>query len=407
MPQIERAKQEQVVVRLQKLCEKHHLSNTRLVELTGLSKGLISQMFNGRKITRATLNRILRLVVDFDANERRELATAAGFLETHVTEDELGTLILQKLHRLADDPTILSTRRRLLWEAIDFQLKNWEDRSRVRVRAAIIPMAGWQRQLLSPEFTAELLRHAIIEAAFAGIKRLVVIISPGQDSIIKSTAAWAETKRLINDKQLRVDFLVQPLEPPGPGGAVLAGADHLRVEEADEPFVTIFPDEFTEEWCVNRMIEAYEREQKQIVAIQNIGRREAAPLHGVAHSNDAKSGTAPVGSAHTIDALEENPQTGRRLPAGSFRVFGRYVLTSKFTRILRKEGEENPKAPLFLTNSLNALAQGGSVIGIVAGEELQPLRGLREEMKKGLENLQSGLDRRILGKQKTTRSKSS
>lgn len=404
MAQIERAKQEQVVARLQRLCEKHNLSNTRLVELTGLSKGLISQMFNGRKITRATLNRILRLVVDFDANERRELATAAGFLETHVTEDELGTLILQKLHKLADDPTILTTRRRLLWEALDFQLKNWEDRSRVRVRAAIIPMAGWQRQLLSPEFTAELLRHAIIEAAFAGLKRLVVIISPGQDSIIKSTTAWATTKRLIQDKQLRVDFLVQPSEPSGPGGAVLAGADHLRVEEADEPFVTIFPDEFTQEWCVNRMIEVYEREQKQVVAIQNISRREAAPLHGVAHCSDAGS-AAQIGSAHAIDALEENPAVGRRLPVGSFRVFGRYILTSKFTKILRKEGEENSNAPLFLTNSLNALAKGGSVIGVVAGAELQPLRGLREEMKKGLENLQSGLDRRTSVNQRSPRSR--
>jgi UTP-glucose-1-phosphate uridylyltransferase len=403
MAQIERARQEQVVAKLQKLCQKHNINNTRLVELTGLSKGLISQMFNGRKITRATLNRILRLVIDFDANARRELAAAAGFLETHVTEDELATLILQKLHRIADDPTILTTRRRLLWEAIDFQLKNWEDRSRVRVRAAIIPMAGWQRQLLSPEFTAELLRHAIIEAAFAGIKRLVVVVSPGQDSIIKSTAAWAATKRLINDKQVRLDFLVQPAEPPGPGGAVLAGADHLRVEEADEPFVTIFPDEFTQEWCVNRMIEVYEREQKQIVAIQNIGRRETAPLHGVAHSKDTRSATSHIGTAHTIDALEENPPTSRRLSVGSFRVFGRYILTSKFTRILRKESEENSKAPLFLTNSLNALAQGGSVIGIVAGEELQPLRGLREEMKKGLENLQSGLDHRILGKQQPKR----
>ena len=217
MPQIERAKQEQVVAKLNKLCEKHQLSNTRLVEFTGLSKGLISQMFNRRKITRATLNRILRLVVDFDANERRELSTAAGFLETHVSEDELGTLILQKLHKIGDDPTILSTRRRLLWEALDFQIKNWEDRSRVRVRAAIIPMAGWQRQLLSPEFTAELLRHAIIEAAFAGIKRLAVVISPGQDTIIKSTAAWAATKRLIHDKQLASRF------PCPTGGAVRSG----------------------------------------------------------------------------------------------------------------------------------------------------------------------------------------
>lgn len=403
MPQIERARQEQVVAKLQRLCDKHNLSNTRLVELTGLSKGLISQMFNAKKITRATLNRILRLVVDFDANERRELASAAGFLETHVTEDELGTIILQKLHKIADDPTVLSTRRRLLWEAIDFQLKNWEDRSRVRVRAAIIPMAGWQRQLLSPEFTAELLRHAIIEATFAGLKRLVVVISPGQDTIIKSTAAWAATKRLIQDKQLRVDFLVQPAELPGPGGAVLAGADHLRVEEADEPFVTIFPDEFTQEMCVNKMIEVYEQEQKQVVAIQNIARREVGALHGVAHSSDTGSASAQIGSAHVIDALEENPPAGHRLRAGSFRVFGRYILTSKFTRILRKENEENSNAPVFLTNSLNALAKGGSVVGVVAGAELQPLRGLREEMKKGLENLQSGLDRRISGKQKGTR----
>lgn len=400
MPQIERAKQEQVVAKLQKLCEKHQLSNSRLVELTGLSKGLISQMFNREKITRATLNRILRLVVDFDANERRELSRAAGFLETHVSEDELGTLILQKLHKIADDPTLLSTRRRLLWEALDFQLKNWEDRSRVRVRAAIIPMAGWQRQLLSPEFTAELLRHAIIEAAFAGIKRLAVVISPGQDTIIKSTAAWAETKRLIHDKQLRLDFLVQPPEPSGPGGAVLAGADHLRVEEADEPFVTIFPDEFTQEWCVNRMIEVYEREQKQIVGIQNIGKREAAPVHGVAHTKEPLS-AAQIGSAHTIDTLEENPSAGRQLRRGSFRVFGRYILTAKFTRILRKEGEENSNVPLFLTNSLNNLAKGESVMGVVVGSELQPLRGLREEMKKGLENLQSGLDRRISVNQKS------
>lgn len=402
MAQIERSRQEQVVAKLQKLCDKHQLSNARLVELTGLSKGLISQMFNARKITRATLNRILRLVVDFDANERRELVTAAGFLETHVSEDELGTLILQKLHKIGDDPTILSTRRRLLWEALDFQIKNWEDRSRVRVRAAIIPMAGWQRQLLSPEFTAELLRHAIIEAAFAGIKRLAVVISPGQDTIIKSTAAWAETKRLIHDKQLRVDFLVQPAEPSGPGGAVLAGADHLRVEEADEPVVTIFPDEFTQEWCVNRMIEVYEREQKQVVAIQNIAKREAAPIHGVAHTRDTGS-TAPIGSAHIIDTLEENPPTGHRLRPGTFRVFGRYILTAKFIRILRKEGEENSKQPLFLTNTLNTLAKGESVLGIVVGSELQPLRGLREEMKKGLENLQSGLDRRISAKQKAAR----
>ncbi|MGZ4964302.1 MAG: helix-turn-helix domain-containing protein [Limisphaerales bacterium] len=405
MPQIERPKQELVVAKLKRLCESHNLSNTRLVELTGLSKGLISQMFNGKKITKATLNRILRLVVDFDANDRRDLARAAGFLETQVTEDELGTLILQKLHKIGDDPTILSTRRRLLWEALDFQIKNWEDRSRVHVRAAIIPMAGWQRQLLSPEFTAELLRHAIIEAAFAKIKRLVVVISQGQDTIIKSTAAWTATRRLINDKQLRVDFLVQPPKPSGPGGAVLAGADHLRVEEADEPFVTIFPDEFTQEWCVNHMIEVYEREQKQIVAIQNIARREIAPLHGIAHTKESASASAQIGSAHVIDALEENPSSAHRFRTGSFRVFGRYILTAKFTRILRKEGEENSEAPLFLTNSLNTLAKGESVLGIVAGAELQPLRGLREEMKKGLENLQSGLDRRISVRQKPARSK--
>jgi UTP-glucose-1-phosphate uridylyltransferase len=210
---------------------------------------------------------------------------------------------------------------------------------------------------------------------------------------------------LINDKQLRVDFLVQPLKPAGPGGAVLAGADHLRVDEADEPFVTIFPDEFTQEWCVNRMIEVYEREQKQIVAIQNIARRESAPLHGVAHTQDDGTTTTQIGSAHIIKALEENPAAGHRSRPGSFRVFGRYILTAKFVRILRKEGEENPEAPLFLTNSLNTLAKGESVLGIIVGAELQPLRGLREEMKKGLENLQSGLDRRISAKQKVARAK--
>ncbi len=194
---------------------------------------------------------------------------------------------------------------------------------RSNVRTAIIPAGGLGTRLmpltravpkeLLPIWKKPVLQYAVDEAAEAGIERIVIVTSPGKDSLERHFAtAWqAEVGALQGRSGPQIEFVIQETAR-GLGDAIRLAAPR------SEAVAVLLPDEFLlGENCLRQLIDYYEEKPGSVLAVQKV------PLADVRRYGIVDVATAD-GYGLDVKALVEKPQP-EKAPS-QLAIIGRYVL---------------------------------------------------------------------------------
>jgi UTP--glucose-1-phosphate uridylyltransferase len=208
----------------------------------------------------------------------------------------------------------------------------------VPVRKAVIPAAGLGTRILpaTKAIPKELLalvdrpmiQYVVEEAAGAGIEEVVIVTSPGKQSLIDHFSAAPELEAALEAKGkyelldavrnttcgARVTFAMQD-EPLGLGHAVLCARDAVGAE----PFAVLLPDElFFGPQLLRALIDHHERLGASVIAVMEMAPDEISN-YGVVDPEPADEGVVRVKRFVEKPTPEDAPSN-----LGSV---GRYVLT--------------------------------------------------------------------------------
>jgi len=146
-------------------------------------------------------------------------------------------------------------------------------------------------------------------------------------------------------------------ETLGLGHAVLMARDLV----GDEPFAVMLGDDIIDSTvpCMRQMLDAFERHQSAMVAIQKVSRSDV-PAYGIIDGRALDDDPR----VYRIADLVEKPPVGDA--PSDLAIIGRYILTPEIFTILEKTPRDG-KGEIQLTNGLRRL------------RELQPILGYRFE----------------------------
>ena len=218
----------------------------------------------------------------------------------------------------------------------------------MKIRKAVIPAAGLGTRFLPatrtvpkvmiPVLDRPAIHYVVKEAAQAGIERIILVVSPGQESIgdyfhrspdlegaLRRRGHNAMLKLMIDISdmaEIRCVFQEQQL---GLGHAVLSA----RSEIGDEPFAVFLPDDliWSDAPTIARMIEIFSEYQGSVVAVKEVP-NEAVPSLGIIDPR-------PVdGIVSRVVGMVEKPSPGEA--PSNLAIVGRYVLPPAVFSALEK-----------------------------------------------------------------------
>jgi UTP-glucose-1-phosphate uridylyltransferase/DNA-binding XRE family transcriptional regulator len=343
-----------LAVLLHKHRERLEVTKAQLARRAGVSASFLTYIERGqRRPSPAMLARLMQ-ALDLTASERRELLRAAGYPPT----EELTPRLHDITEQLAELPP---TERDELIEEFSRTIGRWRELRRKRVRRAVIPIAGWQPRLLSPEQLGKMLRPALEETALAGLSEVVLVLAPGK-----------AVPTLKLPRGLRVRTVVQ--EPQlGLGHAILI----TRGVVGDEPFAVILPDDILlgeGRHCLHQMLALYEQYRCSVLAVTSAEGAADFKNYGIAHL-----GTPLRESVYLIEKLQEKPSRGRHT---GLTIVGRYVLTPQIFETLQATPPDKNNE-LQLTDALNILLRRQRIGAFVYAGKLfrvTPIKMLLEQL---------------------------
>ncbi len=205
------------------------------------------------------------------------------------------------------------------------------------VRKAVIPAAGLGTRFLPvtrsvpkellPILDRPMLQYVVAEAAEAGITDVIVVTSPGKESIAEYFRPRPDLEeRLADDAALlekvrsgarlaNVSFVIQE-EPLGLGHAVLTARDAV----GDEPFAVILPDDIIahEPGVLSQMLDAMtDAGDAGAVSVERVP-WDLVQNYGVVDTDSSE------GNLHRIRGLVEKPPPGTA--PSNLSIVGRYLL---------------------------------------------------------------------------------
>ena len=204
------------------------------------------------------------------------------------------------------------------------------------VETAIIPAAGLGTRLqpvttvvpkeLLPIGTKPMIDYALEEALSAGIKRVIVVLSPDKPLLQQYLRRSSDGEASEAFSQLTLEFVYQP-EPLGVADAVL----YTRPLIGEEPFALLFPDNviFANPKPLAVLIDAYDRTGTDILGITEVKSAGEARLWG----NCGRVDVEAVGDdILRITKLHDKAPGYFELRRGEpeLRMFGRYILKPHF-----------------------------------------------------------------------------
>ena len=246
---------------------------------------------------------------------------------------------------------------------------------------AVLPAAGLGTRFLPatkalpkemiPVIDKPSLQYVVEEAVRAGLDDILVITSRGKESIgdhfdrslelehhLEAAGKEEELEEIRAIARLARIHFVRQLEPLGFGHAVACARPHVGAE----PFAVMVGDELVpeplvdEEPLLERMIEAFERTGKSVVAVQ-----EVAPADVASYGIVAPSGVVADGILEISDMVEK-PAVGTA--PSNLAARGRYVLSPEIFDALEKT-KPGVGGEIQLTDALQALAREGKVLAFV------------------------------------------
>ena len=219
-----------------------------------------------------------------------------------------------------------------------------------RVRSVVIPAAGLGTRILpaTKAFPKELLplvdrpiiQYGVEEAAAAGIRRVVLVKSPGNDMTAAhfrpnpaleailgkrgKTESLAAVRRVSALAELTTVHQEQPL---GLGHAVLMGAPAVGAE----PFAVLLPDDVidADPPALRRMVELFEELDGPLLLVERVP-RDAVNRYGVIDAAPIRPGVFEV------RGLVEKPDPADA--PSDLAIVGRYILTPDLFAVLERTG---------------------------------------------------------------------
>ena len=238
----------------------------------------------------------------------------------------------------------------------------------MQIRKAVIPAAGLGTRFLPvtmsvpkellPIVDRPLLQYVISEAVEAGVEEVIIVTSPGKESISdyfqphpiieQRLTANGDDSLLAKVTEAgnlaKVSFVIQH-EALGLGHAVLMAKDVV----GDEPFVVILPDDIIAHspGAISQMVQVSEKMDAGVIAV------EALPWEVVHNYGVVDADLVSVG-VHKIKRLVEKPP--REEAPSNLTIVGRYILPPQIFKCLENT-KPGAKGEIQLTDGLSALLQ--------------------------------------------------
>lgn len=217
-----------------------------------------------------------------------------------------------------------------------------------KITKAVFPVAGLGTRFLPatkatpkemlPIVDKPLIQYAVEEAIHAGITEIIFVTSSLKRAIEDhfdsnyelenklSQGNKTELLKIVRDilpKGVSTAYVRQP-EALGLGHAVLCAEPLIN----QEPFAVVLADDLIdgEPGCLSQMIEAYEKHQASIIAVQHI-----------ADSETEKYGMVAVDNHHKINKIIEKPK--KQDAPSDLGVVGRYILSPHIFEYLNQTSE--------------------------------------------------------------------
>ena len=236
------------------------------------------------------------------------------------------------------------------------------------IRKAVIPAAGLGTRFLPvtkavpkellPILDKPMLQYVVEEAVEAGIQEIILVVSPGKESIAEyfqprpdlerrlreSGALGLEAKVHEASNLAQVSFVIQE-QPLGLGHAVLMAREAV----AEEPFVVILPDDIIvhSPGALAQMLEVYERCDGGVIAVETVG-WESVQDYGVVDIEEQEGGVG------RIKGVVEKPPKDRA--PSNLAIVGRYILPNEVFDCLERT-EPGTLGEIQLTDGLLLLLQ--------------------------------------------------
>ena len=239
------------------------------------------------------------------------------------------------------------------------------------IRKAVIPAAGLGTRFLPvtrsvpkellPILDRPMLQYVVEEAAEAGVTDVIVVTSPGKESVAEYFRPRPDLEtRLAEDAQLLqkvrsgadladVSFVIQE-EPLGLGHAVLTAREAV----GDEPFAVILPDDIVDHTpgVLSQMMAAVAGEDDAAaVAVERVP-WELVHNYGVVDSEPAGEGR------HRVNGLVEKPPPGTA--PSNLSIVGRYLLPAQVFDCLERT-PPGARGEIQLTDGLALLMEDMAV----------------------------------------------
>ena len=238
----------------------------------------------------------------------------------------------------------------------------------MKVRKAVIPAAGLGTRFLPvtksvpkellPILDRPMLQYVVEEAAEAGIKEVIIVTSPGKESIASYFQPAPSLENRLNEagafdlkEKVRhassladVSFVIQE-EPLGLGHAVLQAKNAVGVE----PFVVILPDDIIAHspGALTQMLEVAQRLDAGVVAVEAVP-MELVPNYGVVAATPREE------RVHQVHRLVEKPPI-EEAPS-NLAVVGRYILPPEIFECLERTAP-GAKDEIQLTDGMSLLLE--------------------------------------------------
>ena len=334
------------------------LTQAMLAREIAVSPILISYYERGHRTPRYETAQKIAGALRLEGDDREQFLASLKFpTESSPDINDL----LDELLRLFSSGAISPVLKDKLASEIHSVLRDWRDIQKKNVRWAVVPVAGWQARLLSPDATAHMTERVISEAEGAGIDHVVVVVAPSQEPALAA-------KLTENKRRARVRLTVQTVQL-GLGGAILAARRSLP---HNEPFAVILPDDDLEASCLEPMIKAYSQDKCCILAVRHIHESDEGS-YGIVAIKERR------GEMCRIEDLQEKPST---LSGSSFAIVGRYVVTPDIFKAIEATPATD-HGEIELTDAIRNLSQHQPIYGyIYTGmvDSLSPSRRLLEKM---------------------------
>jgi UTP--glucose-1-phosphate uridylyltransferase len=201
------------------------------------------------------------------------------------------------------------------------------------------------------------IQYIVEEAVESGITGIIIVTGKGKRAIedhfdnafelehnLIEKDKWSlleEVRRL--SKMVDIHYIRQK-EPLGLGHAVWCARKFV----GNEPFAVLLGDDIIQSKvpCLRQMIDAYERVESAIVAIQSVPQEEVQ-RYGIVSAKKTDE------SLYVIDSLVEKPKI--EAAPSNLAIMGRYILTTEIFDIL-EEQQVGTGGEIQLTDAINRLS---------------------------------------------------